>query len=1140
MCYIENRFMLLTEQNVNGEKLRTKWKSDKELYTGMTAVTVFDFQHYSLHDKSHSVRVLQNIELLLGRPQVDRLGLGDLWLLLQSAYFHDIGMSLCSEDIDKLWGEDSSFHSFLNDRLREGPYRDNVELYDAIEYHQKVDSMLNNKSKFNAVLQSDTEEPGPDWPIRLVQNTQYIVAEYVRQKHGTRSKNFFHRIFYENKAFAEGIIERRLYELIGTISFLHAESDFDKLLELPKEEIAFGDEHIHPRFAAAILRMGDLLDMDNNRFNLRVLEHRGALPPKSMAHLHKHKALRHLNITEKGIFAEARSDDFDACLETRNWYNWIDDEFASLVKNWNQIAPETLGGCQLETCTLRVYLNGALFTARNLNHFNFDSRKMQKLLIGDNIYDCRLDCLREYVQNAIDATKVYLWNKLKQRDIDGPIKKPDISLENLLPCDLKEEAFTNTPIEILFSYDESGKGLANDKICIEIKDRGIGMDRECVDGITTIGKGWRAREEYRDVFTSAPKWLQPTGGFGIGIQSAFMITDEVDYKTRSEKEGMGHHIRLISPERNGNVTREDYHYDRSHGTTVTFRVAAMKFMNCAELGICEDSIKRIQQEPRTMFNKKAILEKAIQICEDYLREQMPNSIFPIYIGEKDMKPKCVASPYLYQSVSPLKMLNFKEELLQAAERGQQYRYVYYISIDESVSISEKVSKIILWNTQYMDCVCLAFSDDPPEDKNLDLKERIKIAFKNISVLKEKRSLNGCSAFLDIMGERAEECLQVSRSKLNSDFEDQLNARLHNYLEFCLERMIAKYVQERKEKRNQSKNLQYENLKEVISDDDIVTNWSFVRMIFCMLTYLRPESNASWLTDLQSIRHFGQEILDSPAINVREKGSKKAVSMFNQCLNRLLHKEPNYLPIFFCTGLPDNQIALPSPDGSSASIKFNALLKSLTYIEANPQKEASAKQQEQVVHYLLQHRERLFSSEWGMAVFGSGEGFWQSYHKASFDWPVQGRPDNDAYGAFTLLTVYFPLAPSFTTNNEDASNLPQKIFYNDEKLYEKYPLAISKLPFHTTLAKSQWAIVSPMYPSFRSALEELRNSRPKNAEAAVKRVAEENANFRALVDWVYAFQVQPYHEQPHTKSEIEKIYLNWIWDYYQDPRLFDQF
>ena len=44
---------------------------------------------------------------------------------------------------------------------------------------------------------------------------------------------------------------------------------------------------------------------------------------------------------------------------------------------------------------------------------------MQKLLIGDSIYDCRLDCLREYVQNAIDATKVCLWKKLKENGFDS-------------------------------------------------------------------------------------------------------------------------------------------------------------------------------------------------------------------------------------------------------------------------------------------------------------------------------------------------------------------------------------------------------------------------------------------------------------------------------------------------------------------------------------------------------------------------------------------------------------------------------------------------------------------------------------------------------------------------------------------------
>ena len=55
---------------------------------------------------------------------------------------------------------------------------------------------------------------------------------------------------------------------------------------------------MHPRFIAALLRIGDLLDMDNNRFDMKVLAYTGKLPATSLLHFEKHKALTNYSIIE--------------------------------------------------------------------------------------------------------------------------------------------------------------------------------------------------------------------------------------------------------------------------------------------------------------------------------------------------------------------------------------------------------------------------------------------------------------------------------------------------------------------------------------------------------------------------------------------------------------------------------------------------------------------------------------------------------------------------------------------------------------------------------------------------------------------------------------------------------------------------
>lgn len=73
------------------------------------------------------------------------------------------------------------------------------------------------------------------------------------------------------------------------------------MLELPYETNGFGSDYAHPRFVAMLLRLGDLLDVDNGRFNAAAEEVIGGLPESSVAHKEKHEATKHLLITPEQI-----------------------------------------------------------------------------------------------------------------------------------------------------------------------------------------------------------------------------------------------------------------------------------------------------------------------------------------------------------------------------------------------------------------------------------------------------------------------------------------------------------------------------------------------------------------------------------------------------------------------------------------------------------------------------------------------------------------------------------------------------------------------------------------------------------------------------------------------------------------------
>ena len=84
----------------------------------------------------------------------------------------------------------------------------------------------------------------------------------------------------------------------------------------------------------------------------------------------------------------------------------------------------------------------------------------------------------------------------------------------------------------LVQEDEYADSDAEKKSCTEVLrihiiDSGVGMDEECLKALAVIGTGWSGRKKYFEEIGRMPIWMQPTGSFGIGIQSGFMMTNRI-------------------------------------------------------------------------------------------------------------------------------------------------------------------------------------------------------------------------------------------------------------------------------------------------------------------------------------------------------------------------------------------------------------------------------------------------------------------------------------------------------------------------------------------------------------------------------------------------------------------------------------
>lgn len=630
--YTEQRFFELCSCNDDKIKIFYEWQTNKERYIKTTDTTVYDFQNYSLHDKTHSQTIIISVEKFLGRDRIDCLGIGDLWMLLNAAYGHDVGMAVKHEEVLRLWESDPEFQRYI-ERQANCP-----ELYMQKEarFYLQLHNLLNNQEQMKA-LKGDKHkiyELTRGWPVHMKKNVMLLTNEYIRMKHAKRSEDFI-----EKFSTATGIeaAENRLYKLLARIAYSHNE-DFSYVLDLPKKADGFCDDRIHPRFIAAMLRLGDLLDMDNNRFDYFVLEHFGELPEMSRSHLKKHLALTHLLVTERKIEATEETEDELTGRLSLKWFEMIENEVKNITSNWNRIAPGNLGGCTFNRCNLKVFLNGNLYTRKLRDSFTVDKKKFMDILIGDKLYDDSLVFLREYIQNAMDATKMMLNIRLRNEWARNAYRHKSENYNDEMPLELNSDYLEELALEIRMEIIGDIRKGEEEAIRLTFVDHGIGMEEDCIDVIAVIGTGWSGRKKFRNNLNDMKCWLYPTGGFGVGLQSGFMIADKVRIETLGYQESWEHVITLNSPRNGGEISVIKRNALKSNsgnvqgngGTKVSLDIVKENFSVIVCKTVLEDG-ELSHVDPRRFLDNEELMKLLLEKLEKYISNTIPDCLFPIII-----------------------------------------------------------------------------------------------------------------------------------------------------------------------------------------------------------------------------------------------------------------------------------------------------------------------------------------------------------------------------------------------------------------------------------------------------------------------------------------------------------------------------
>lgn len=527
-----------TERN---EILWHAWCQNKRWLSQLLDTTMNSFPTFSKHDESHAQTVLHNIEMVLGEKRIGELSASDCFVMLHTVYIHDIGMVITHEDRKNIVQnkEFIDMVSTMEDETDPVFQRAIMALQKTeYDYSSEADKEIQLRKLYNDKLE-------------VYYAVLHLISRFRRTEHGELSQERLTKWTQESEKLGSGFsmagIPQRIFFWVARCAGLHTDGCFEHIMELPQEDNGYASDYLHPRFIAVLLQLGDILDMDNDRFHPLTKESVNTMPELSERHYEKHQSIRKLYIKPDTISIEADCKSQEALRLVRKECDMLKDILKEAGYYWSQICPADTSGSLPTIKLVKLCLEGRTIPEELVTtQFKIAQQKAFAILEGANVYKEQFVFLREFLQNAIDASKIQYWKECTRtngyyRQREELKSLPPDALEEILsmdtfPIEVEMEIVKQDDFENMYSINmEDIKNLKEKKsenwkygVQVRIKDFGTGIDKENIQKIASVGD---SRKKDMGLISEMPEWLKPTAEFGIGLQSAFILTNVFKCRT---------------------------------------------------------------------------------------------------------------------------------------------------------------------------------------------------------------------------------------------------------------------------------------------------------------------------------------------------------------------------------------------------------------------------------------------------------------------------------------------------------------------------------------------------------------------------------------------------------------------------------
>lgn len=443
---------------------------------------------YTLHDESHLLRTAELMGLLLG-DEVRKLNEIELALLILSAFFHDQGMLPTESDFSLLRNSDE-FKLFQDNwRVDHPNYAETSrQLADptiAIERKEQLGAQIG---------ELDTA----------------MLTDFLRRGHGKRSSEYvLSRHQGDKRIEVQGV---NLSLLIARLCEGHTlpADDVNPSRGFRYDEL-IGTYCVNMPFLATVLRLADILDFDRDRTPEVLFKSIHFTSPVSLFEWEKHRAVDGWTISEELIRFSVKCKHPAYQAATLTYMDWIDQELEAAHSICRR-QPRDISGYQLRLPThvdrSRIEPDGDSYRYHDLE-FSLSRDEIIRLLMTDKLYGGEHLCIRELLQNSLDALR---YRQALFADSDTQWSKGKVEFRHFV--------------------DDHGYEV------VECRDNGVGMDEGIIRRfLVKVGRSFYRSPEFereRTRLRASGNDFDPCSRFGIGFMSCFMLGDRITIETRKD------------------------------------------------------------------------------------------------------------------------------------------------------------------------------------------------------------------------------------------------------------------------------------------------------------------------------------------------------------------------------------------------------------------------------------------------------------------------------------------------------------------------------------------------------------------------------------------------------------------------------